>query len=61
MEFAAVAQRHGQEHLQSILVAGVVAEPHHADPMLYEAPSKREPWSLIIDMAYQKTPQSLEE
>ena len=31
MEIAAVAQRYGQEHLQSILVSGVAAEPHYAD------------------------------
>ena len=31
---AAVAQRHGQEHLQSNLVSGVVAKPHLADPAL---------------------------
>ena len=33
-EVAAVAQRHGQEHLQSLLVSGVTAETHHADPTL---------------------------
>ena len=40
MEVAAVAQRHGQEHLQSILVSGVAAEPHHADPNVVESPIK---------------------
>ena len=40
MEVAAVAQRHGQEHLQSLLVSGVVAEPHHADPMIVGSPIK---------------------
>ena len=34
MEVAAVAWRQGQEHLQSISVSGVAAEPHHADPTL---------------------------
>ena len=29
MEVAAVAWRQGQEHLQSTLVSGVAAEPHH--------------------------------
>ena len=50
MEVAAVAQRHGQEHIQSLLVSGVATEPHHADPTLEEAPSKREPRSLMIEM-----------
>ena len=61
MDVPAVAQRQGQEHLQSILVSGVAGELHHANPMLQEVPSKREPWSLMKEMTYQKTPQSPEE
>ena len=34
MEVAAVAWRQGQEHLQSILVLVVAAEPYHAHPTL---------------------------
>ena len=44
MEVPAVAQWQGQQHLKSALVSVVAAEPHHADPMMLEAPSKREPW-----------------
>ena len=40
MEVTAVAQRHGQEHLQSLLVSGVVAEPHHAEPIIIGSPIK---------------------
>ena len=61
MDVAAVPQRQGQEQLKSILVSGVVAEPHHAGPTLQETPPKREPQSLMIEMTYQKTPLSLEE
>ena len=43
MEVAVMAQWQGQ-HLQSALVSAVVAEPHHADLMLLEAPSRREAW-----------------
>ena len=32
----------------------VAVEPHHADPVLQEAPSKRVPWSLMKEMTYQK-------
>ena len=39
MEVAAVAQWQGQQYLQCSLVSVVAAEPHHADPMLLEAPS----------------------
>ena len=43
VEVAAVAPWQGQQHLQSALVSVVVAEPHHADLMLLEAPSR---WGL---------------
>ena len=36
MEFAAVAQKLSQEHLQSFLASRVVVEPCHADPSLLE-------------------------
>ena len=38
----------------------MTAETHHLDPMLQEAPSKREPWSPMKEMTFQKTPQSPE-
>ena len=41
MEVAAVAQWQGQKYLHSALVSVVAAEPHHADLMLCEAPSRR--------------------
>ena len=41
MKVAAVAQWQGQQHLQRALVSAVVAEPHHADLMLLEAPTRR--------------------
>ena len=37
IEVSAVAQWQGQQHLQSVLVSVVVAEPHHADLMMLEA------------------------
>ena len=40
-EVAAVAEWQVQQHLQSALVSVVVAEPHHADLTLMEAPSRR--------------------
>ena len=36
MEFAAVAQKLSQKHLQSLLASRVVVEPCHADPSLLE-------------------------
>ena len=44
MEVAVVAQWQGQQPLQSVLVSVVVAEPHHVDLMLPEAPSRRQTW-----------------
>ena len=38
MEFAAVAQKLSQEHLQSLLASRVVVEPCHADPSLLGNP-----------------------
>ena len=43
MEFAAVAQKLRQEHLQSLLASRVVVEPCHADPNLLETLSGKEP------------------
>ena len=43
MEVASVAQWQGQQHFQGALVSALVAEPHHTDLMLLEAPSRREP------------------
>ena len=37
-EVAAAAQLQGQQHLPSLSVSVVVAEPHHADLTLLEAP-----------------------
>ena len=37
MEVTAMAQWQGQQHLQSVLMSAVVAEPYHADLMLLEA------------------------
>ena len=42
-EVPVAAQWQGQQHLQSALVSVVVAEPHHADMMLMEAPTRRGP------------------
>ena len=50
MEFAAVAQKLSQEHLQSLLASRVVVEPHHADPSLLETLSGKEPMSLMTPM-----------
>ena len=47
MEVSVVAQRHSQEHLQSIMVSGVAAEPYHADPTLQENPIKEE--AMVTD------------
>ena len=60
MEVAAVAEAVPRTPPEHLGVSGV-AEPHHTDPMLQETPSKMEPWSLIKEMTYQRTPQSQEE
>ena len=41
MKVAASAQQQSQQHLHSSLVSAVVAEPHHTDLRLLEAPSRR--------------------
>ena len=56
MEFAAVAQKLSQEHLQSLLASRVVVEPCHADPSLLETLSEKEPLSLMTLMTGQKIP-----
>ena len=40
MVAAAVTQWQGQQLIQSTLVSAAVAEPHHSNPMLQEAPSR---------------------
>ena len=47
MEFAAVAQKLSQEHLQSLLASRVVVEPCYADPSLLGTLSGKEP--LVTD------------
>ena len=53
MEFAAVAQKLSQEHLQSLSVSRVVVEPCHADPSLLETLSEKEPLSFMTLMTGQ--------
>ena len=55
MEFAAVAQKRSQEHLQSLLASREVVEPLHADPRLLETWSGKEPLSLMRLMTGQNT------
>ena len=47
MEFAAVAQKLSQEHLQSLLASRVVVEPLHTDQSSLETLSGKEPLSLM--------------
>ena len=56
MEFAVVAQKLSQEHLQSLSASRVVVEPCHADPSLLETLSGKEPLSLMTLMTGQKIP-----
>ena len=56
MEFAAVAQKLSQEHLQSLSASRVVVESCHAEPSLLETLSGKEPLSLMILKTSQKIP-----
>ena len=61
MEFAAVAQKLSQEHLQSLSASRVMVEPCHADPSLLETLSGKEPLSLMTQKTSQNIPLQLEE